>query len=63
MEKCLISFTVEPHWTPDGLVIECPTAAARDFISRSLEDEFIVIRVSKEPKGIVKKQCSEGVSK
>ena len=43
-----IEFTIELEWTQDGLVIWCPTKAARDFIARVIDDKPIVIKVKEE---------------
>ena len=39
-----ISFVVEAQWEDTGLVIYCPTAAAREFVARTLDDEPLIIR-------------------
>ncbi len=48
--ETLISFKIESHWTENGLVIECPSAAARDFIARVFEDKPLIIREAKGEK-------------
>lgn len=42
-----VCFIVDASWTENGLLIECPTVAARDFMARALE-EPIVLRVKGE---------------
>lgn len=46
-----IRFTVDAIWTSEGqLIIECPSAAARDFVARVIEDESIVVKVKEKDK-------------
>ena len=42
-----IQFTVKAYWQSEGLVIECPSAAARDFVARSLDDKGIIVRLKR----------------
>jgi hypothetical protein len=49
MGETIIIFKVEYHWTPEGLIIECPNAAARDFVARSL-DNPIILRLQRKLK-------------
>lgn len=51
--ESIITFKIQYHWTENGLVIECPSPAARDFVARSLDENILVIKVKK-------KQRSEG---
>jgi hypothetical protein len=50
MGETIIIFKVEYHWTPEGLIIECPNAAARDFVARSLDDNPITLRLQRKSK-------------
>jgi len=45
--KTTVTFEIEYHWTENGLVIECPSPAARDFVARSFEEKILVVRVKK----------------
>ena len=53
--QTLVTFKVEYYWIPEGLIIECPSPAARDFVARSIEEKPLIIKV--------KKQRSEGNAK
>ncbi len=46
--ETLITFKIESHWTENGLVIECPSSAARDFIARVLADEPLILIARKK---------------
>lgn len=50
MGETTIIFKVEYYWTPDGLIIECPNPAARDFVARSLDDNLIILRLKRKSK-------------
>ncbi|GAI10291.1 unnamed protein product [marine sediment metagenome] len=41
-------FDIEYYWHPEGLVIECPSAAARDFIARTIEEKPMVVKVKEK---------------
>ena len=43
--ETMVIFKIEYHWTPEGLTIECPSIAARDFVARVLDEQPLVIRV------------------
>lgn len=43
--EATIQFTVKAYWQSEGLVIECPSVAARDFVARSLDEKGITVRV------------------
>jgi len=47
--KTTIKFDVEAYWTPEGLVIDCPSPAARDFVARFIEDNEIVVKIKEKP--------------
>jgi hypothetical protein len=40
----VISFVVEARWEDTGLVIYCPSAAAREFVARTLDDEPLIVK-------------------
>jgi len=43
-----ITFKIEYHWTPEELIIECPSTAARDFVARTIDERLLVIRVRRQ---------------
>jgi len=43
-----ITFKIQYHWTPDGLIIECPSPAARDFVARIIDEKPLILKVKKQ---------------
>lgn len=43
-----IVLIVDAMWTKDGLVIECPTPTARDFVIKSIEQDGVFVRLKQK---------------
>lgn len=46
-----VEFTCEAHWEDTGLVIECPTREASEYVAHRLDKIPIILRVRKETGG------------